>query len=196
MGKFPKEGVKSEFAWREEGRERLLDCPVFGVDRLASVSPKGKRGSFYVLDVPDWAMVVPVLRGEDGNRFIMVRQYRHGSAQVTLEFPGGVVEPGEDPAKTVVRELEEETGYRAGAIRRLGVISPNPAIMNNAFHIFQAEHLTRTGTPSPDENEELGLEFVREDDCIDGFGEPPFTHALAAVALTFWMRKDPRHANR
>jgi ADP-ribose pyrophosphatase len=177
-----------EFEWKTEGRQSLMDCSVFRVERLVSVSPDGRRGSFFVLDAPDCAMVVPVLRDGGATRFLMVRQYRHGAGQVTLEFPGGVVEPGEDPRDAVLRELEEETGYRAGSVRELGVVSPNPAIQSNRFHIYQAEGLSRTGRLAPDEHEDLGTEIVAEADCISGFGEPPFTHALAGVALMFWMR--------
>ncbi len=178
--------------WTEEGRERVLECPVFAVDRLASTSPEGRRGSFYVLDAPDWAMVVPVLRAEGGARFLMVRQFRHGSGEVTLEFPGGAVERGEDPREAAVRELEEETGYRALSVALLGSVSPNPAIQGNRFHVFLAEGLSPTGRTDFDEHEDCRIEEVGEEELWRGLGEPPFTHALAATALAFWARRGRR----
>ena len=66
----------------------------------------------------------------------MVRQYRHGANRITLETPGGLVDPGETPAEAAAREMLEETGYQAREIISLGGINPNPAIFSNRLHAF------------------------------------------------------------
>ena len=66
----------------------------------------------------------------------MVRQFRHGLGNVTLEIPGGIIEPGEEPAAAAVRELREESGYRAGRVRLLGSSNPNPALFGNRVHFI------------------------------------------------------------
>ena len=137
--------------WKNLGRRRLLECPLFARDELDNEGPGGRRGRFIVLDAPDWAVVVPLLRQGGEESFLMVRQYRHGSGELSLEFPGGVVEPGEEPEAAVRRELAEETGYRAASIRLAGSVSPNPAIMANRFHVFVAEGLEPTGRTDLDE---------------------------------------------
>ena len=113
---------------------------------------------FSVLAAPDWVTVVPVLRmpGRE-DVFLMVRQYRHGVELITTEFPAGLVEPGENSLHAALRELEEETGHRAGRMTLLGRVSPNPAFMNNWCSTFLAEDLARVGGLTLDETEELDV---------------------------------------
>jgi ADP-ribose pyrophosphatase len=171
--------------WTRLGRRELLRCPVFNVAERENEGPGGRKGSFIVLEAPDWATVVPVLRRGGEDCFLMVRQYRHGSDELSLEFPGGVVESGEAPAAAAERELAEETGYTASSIRLAGSVSPNPAIMTNRYHVFLAEGLTRARGTNFDEHEAIDslIVPVREVRASMGLGE--YSHALMAAALFF-----------
>src|SRR5262245_27824962 len=92
--------------WQVLGTEALHDCRVFRVRRALVRSPSsGDAHSFFSIEADPWVNVVPVTA--DGH-VVMVRQYRHGSREVTLEIPGGIVDPGEDPAVAAARELSEE----------------------------------------------------------------------------------------
>ena len=96
--------------------------------RSPSLPHTGKRHSFYRIDSADWVNVVPVT---PAGEIVMVRQYRHGLRDVTLEIPGGMVDPGETPEQAAARELLEETGYRAERLEALGSVNPNPALFGN-----------------------------------------------------------------
>jgi len=176
--------------WKEEGSEEAYRCRVFSVRDTRSTAPDGRTGVFSVLHAPDWAITVPLLRNADGARFIMVRQWRHGSKGISLEFPGGVIEPGEAPAAAAARELYEETGWKAASIRELGVMSPNPAIMANRVHIFAAEGLEKNGGQELDDDEYVDVELVPEQEVRKKMGRAPFVHALMASALALFYRSD------
>ena len=69
----------------------------------------------------------------------MVEQFRFGSEQISLEFPGGQIGKGEQPEFTAHRELTEETGYIANSMTLLGSSYPNPATHDNKCWYFLAE---------------------------------------------------------
>jgi ADP-ribose pyrophosphatase len=171
--------------WKILGRRELLQTRVFTVAERENEGPGGRKGRFVSLEAPDWATVVPVLSRDGTDYFLMVRQYRHGSDELSVEFPGGVVEPGEAPELAAARELEEETGYRAASIRRAASVSPNPAIMSNRYHVFLAEGLERTGSVDFDENEAIDAFLVPVAEVRASMGRGQYGHALMAAALFF-----------
>jgi 8-oxo-dGTP pyrophosphatase MutT (NUDIX family) len=109
---------------------------------------------------------------------------------LSLEFPGGVFEPGENAEEAAGRELLEETGYKAGKIRKLGEFSPNPAIMSNRVHIFLAEDLVDTGRQGLDADEFVEIETVDVDAVCEGMGKPPYVHALMGTALAMYLTRE------
>jgi ADP-ribose pyrophosphatase len=172
--------------WREVKRESVADCRIFEVERSTAVSPvDGKPRAFHRIRSVDWAQIVPVT--SDGE-VVLVRQYRHGDQRLTLEIPGGLVDPGEDPAAAALRECLEETGYRARAALSLGVVAPNPALFANRLHAFYAvdvepeRAVQNTGT----EVTEVVLVPVTELEALLLAGE--IDHALVAGALWRYLR--------
>jgi 8-oxo-dGTP pyrophosphatase MutT (NUDIX family) len=175
-----------KLVWREVGREKVFDTRIFSVTNRVCVSPEGEREPFTVIETNDWVVVVPVI--DNGDAFFMVRQWRHGAKEMSLEFPGGVIEKSETPLEGAARELREETGCVAGKMTKLGVMSPNPAIMANHVYFFLAEDITVDGELQPDKDEFITAEKVSADEVINGVGKPPYIHALMASALCFYMR--------
>ena len=87
------------------------------------------------------AVVIPVF--EDGT-VGLVRQYRHAAGKFLLEIPAGSLEDGEDPELGALRELEEETGYRAARIEKLTEFYVSPGFLTETMHLFLATELTQT----------------------------------------------------
>jgi 8-oxo-dGTP pyrophosphatase MutT (NUDIX family) len=177
-------------AWTEESQKKVFDCRVFSIHESYCKSPDDKLQSFVVIDAADWAIVVPVLETSEGKKLVMVRQWRHGSQHLSLEFPGGVFEPGENPQEAAARELLEETGYRPGSIKKIGEFSPNPAIMSNKVHFFLAEDLIDTGKQNLDADEFVEVELVSVEAVKKGMGKPPYVHALMGSALALYLQSD------
>ena len=167
--------------WKPESVETIFEHPLLGVERhrLADEARKEERHAL-VLRAPDWVNVIPRL---DDGRVILIRQWRYGIEAPTLEIPGGVVEAGEDPRSAASRELLEETGYRAGSLRRLGEVTPNPAILSNRCPTFLAEGLERLGDPRGDGEEEIVLLVVDETSFPGLIRDGAIHHALVVAAF-------------
>jgi len=176
--------------WLEESRKTMFSCSIFSVsERLCRRREGTKLKKYSVLDTSDWAIVIPVLETARGREFVMVRQWRHGARELSLEFPGGVLEKGESAQKAAIRELREETGFHANKIEELGVFSPNPAIMSNRVHFFLASELDPPKAQELDEDEYVEVETVPWEEAFRGMGKPPYIHALMGTAMSLYLAK-------
>ncbi len=167
--------------WTVLETEFLQDCRVFSVSRLHAKSPHtGRSHPFFCIDSPDWVNVVPIT--PDGD-VVMIRQYRHGSSEVTLETPGGLIDPGEQPAEAAARELLEETGYRARVLSPLGEINPNPALFRNKLHAFIAHDVEKVAPIQNGNTEETVVELVGRDRLRELARGGGVDHALVMAVL-------------
>lgn len=173
--------------WKEIDKKQVYHCRVFSVRDTKSQAPDGTVNTFSVIDAPDWAIIVPVLETREGGKFLMVRQWRHGSCSLSLEFPGGVLESNESEEEGARRELREETGWLAGRVIKLGEFNPNPAIMSNRVHVFLAENLVDTGNQDLDDDEYVDVEQIPIREALQGMGREPYIHALMASALCLYL---------
>ena len=181
--------MNNPLTWKEESRKTVYTCPVFSITQRTCRSPSDNLKTYTVLDTLDWAIVIPVLETEQGRKFVMVRQWRHGAQELSLEFPGGVFEKGEKSIQAAQRELKEETGYTAGRITKLGEFNPNPAIMSNQVHFYLAEDLLNTGVQELDEDEYVNVETIPWEDVLNNLGKRPYIHALMGTALSLYLQR-------
>ncbi|MCK5779671.1 MAG: NUDIX hydrolase [Psychrilyobacter sp.] len=102
-------------------------------------------------------------------KIVLVKQYRPAIKKELIELPAGLVDPGEEPMAAALRELEEETGYRAGKINKICEYFNSPGISGSKMYIYIAEDLIMKNQ-NLDENE--FLEVIEIDiEEIDGILE-------------------------
>lgn len=147
---------------------------------------------FLVIDAPDWAIVLALT---PAGELVLVRQFRFGAQQISLEFPGGVIEAGEAPARGAARELREETGYTGADPIVLGTVFPNPAIQSNRAHIILITDAVCTDPLQWDADEELSLSLRPVVEVIALARAGGMLHALMLNALFLfepWWREQQR----
>ncbi|MDP6980010.1 MAG: NUDIX hydrolase [Myxococcota bacterium] len=104
--------------------------------------PNGRSATLDLIRHPGASAIVPFLSTEKGaEQVLLIRQYRHAAGGTIYEVPAGKLEPDEDPELCATRELEEETGYRAGRLERLGEILTTPGFTDEKIHLFAAFEL-------------------------------------------------------
>lgn len=158
---------------------------LFSVNIHKSRSPRtGQMHEFQVLESPDWVAVIAVT---PDNQVVMVRQFRHGTGELSLEPPGGLVKEGQAPEQSAREELEEETGYQAEALDFLGWMHPMPAIFANRFYVYLARNVTPTGRLNPDETEEVETVLVPLDQIRDYIRSGRITCSVQIAALYLFL---------
>ena len=172
--------------WKEGEPKPLLKTVVCTVTSRHNVSQEGVEGDYIIMDAPDWTIVI----AEHNDKFLMVKQWRHGEAALSVEFPGGVIDAGETPKQAAIRELEEETGYKAGKLTKLGTVNPNPALFSNHVHFFLAQELTATGKQNLDNDEFINCIELTKKEVLEGMGTEQFPHAIMGMALCLYIKKN------
>lgn len=153
--------------------QTLLNHPLVQVV-VDALEYEGRRRSYFYLNSPMDSVATVAVTAD--NQLVLTRQYRHPIRQVIFDLPAGRLNEAEDPLHGAARELEEETGYRAGRLVPLGRYSPFPGSLKVTAHLFFATGLTPL-RQHLDEGEELDvvlkpwaevLELILQGECIDG----------------------------
>ena len=167
--------------WEKTGQTLHANCRLFDVLHARYRHPgRGHEREFVVMTAPDWVNVVALT---PDHRLLLVRQFRFGIDDFSLEIPGGVMERGEDPLAAAQRELREETGYTGRNARVLGRVHPNPAIMGNVCYLVLVEQAQLTDDLEWDQDEEIEVLAAPVDEVYAWARTGRITHALVLDAL-------------
>src|SRR5690606_38390540 len=141
---------------------------------------------YYVLEYPNWVNIV-ALTAE--NEFILVKQYRHGTASTVLEIPGGVIDEGEDAVDAAKRELLEETGYKFDTLEKICELFPNPATSNNITTTYLAQGGIKVQDQELDSQEDIQIILASPEETRRILLENGFGQALHTAALFYCLHK-------
>jgi ADP-ribose pyrophosphatase len=140
--------------------------------------------NYFILEFLDWVNIVAVTKEK---KLILIEQYRPPVDHVTLEVPGGSLDPKslENTEEAAKRELLEETGYKAGTIKLLNFHYPNPALQTNKVWTYLAEDCIKIKNQELDEFEDIDVREVSIADAIKFSRDGTISHSLVLTSLHF-----------
>lgn len=173
--------------WKLLHSKQIADYHIFTVNEDVAVSPRtGKAHNFFSLHTKDWVNII-ALTAE--GTVVMVRQYRHGTRKITLEFPAGGIEPGDGNLEhTVIREFLEETGYTGDRVIHVGTADANPAFLSNKCHTYVVTNAVKKSRQSQDNTEDIVVEEIPVDTIPALIASGEISHSLSIVAYFWFMQ--------
>lgn len=151
--------------WEILNKTYLLKEKWLTVRRDHVRMPSGvEMDDYYVLEYPTWINVLAITK--DG-RFVLEKQYRHGTQSIDYELCAGTCEPGEEPLHAAQRELLEETGFGGGEWALYCKSAPNPAAMTNYNYTFLAKGVEKISEAHQERTEDINVFLVTSDELRD-----------------------------
>jgi ADP-ribose pyrophosphatase len=163
--------------------EVLYQAKRFRVERVTQLSPDGTQHARDVVRHPGAVTIVPLL---DDGRICFLENYRVAVQERLVELPAGTLEPPEEPVKTALRELAEETGYRAGKIEHLTTLCMSPGILDEKMYVYAATGLV-AGELALEEGEDIQLLKLTWDQALEMVRDGRIRDAKTVAALLYYL---------
>lgn len=171
--------------WEIQATHQHADCRVFSILRKSCLHPaRGTERDFFSVHSSNWVNVLALTPKKE---LVLVDQFRFGVEKCSLEIPGGIIDPGEDPLTAGLRELEEETGFVGDNVRIIGEVWANPAIMDNVCSFVLVENAVLQGALKWDQDEEIEVTLAPVEEVFAWSRNGRIRHSLVLNALFFFQ---------
>lgn len=147
------------------------------------ILPNGENGQYYYVETPGSVMVIPVL--SDG-RIVFVNQFRYLNQKFSIEFPGGGMKSDLSQRANALKELEEEAGFTASSLNKIGEFNPFNGVTNEICNVFIAEDLSKTESV-PDETEEFNIIYLFPNEVIEKIQQNEIWDGMTLSAWSLYM---------
>src|SRR5208283_3678930 len=162
--------------------EVLYQAKRFRVERVTQESADGSRHAKDIVRHPGAVTIVPLL---DDGRICFVENYRVAVGQRLVELPAGTLEPPEEPVNTALRELAEETGYRAAHIEHLATLCMSPGILDEKMYVYAASGLT-AGDMALEASEDIRVLHLTWQEALEMVQNGRIRDAKTVAALLYY----------
>lgn len=126
----------------------IYEGQLFNIRKDTTKLPNSKLIDRYVVEHPGAVAIIPIIE----DKIVLIRQFREAAGKILCEIPAGTLKKGEEPDECAARELEEETGYKAGNLKRLFHCYLAPGYSTEIIYFYLATNLKKTRSKNePDE---------------------------------------------
>ena len=169
-------------------KRELIHEGFLTVVRNTYQGPDGSAVTREMVEHPGASVIIPMV-GKD--ELIFVEQFRPGANRKLLELPAGILDKNEDPRTCAKRELEEETGFRAGKLEHLFSAYSSPGIFEEQLHVFMATDLEDRGGQNTDNDEFITLKRMNFRDIRIQLRSGNIKNAITVAALGYLLTFKP-----
>jgi len=171
-----------ELEWEILGEQVAYSCEGFDVVTQEVRLPDGTETEFDYLSETESVVILPF---DTGGEVVVIEEWRQAVERVNRGLPAGNLEPGEDPAEAVRRELKEETGHEAATVEHLTTLEPANGYSDSVFHYFVAEGCEPAGEQSLDVDESIEVGTADYDDLLADIRDGQFPDGRSAFAICY-----------
>jgi len=173
----------NEAIWREEtiSTEHIFTGKVITLQVDTVALPGNRTATREIVRHPGAAAVIALL----DDKLLVVDQFRKPLDKFQLEIPAGKLDPNENPMEAAARELEEETGYRAKALKLISSFYTSPGFADECLYVYFAEQV-EAGVANPDDDEDLRVEAITLEQAEAYMAEGRISDAKTVLAIYAW----------
>jgi ADP-ribose pyrophosphatase len=162
----------------------IYQAKRFHIERVTQVTPDGAEHTREIVRHPGAVVILPLL---DDGRIVFIRNFRVAVNDTLIELPAGTLDHTNDPELTALRELAEETGYRAGKIEHLLTFCMSPGILDEKMHLFLATRL-KAGEMTLEPGEDIQPFLCSWNDASAMINRGEICDAKTLVGLLYYER--------
>jgi ADP-ribose pyrophosphatase len=176
--------MTDELAWATLDSRTSYTCEGFDIVTDDVRFPDGTEGEFDYLTEGESVVVLPFTADGD---VVVIEEWRQAVSRVNRSVPAGGIEPEDDhPRDAVARELEEETGYRPGAVDHLTTVEPANGFSDAVFHYFVARDCEPSGEQNLDYNEDIRVETAAFDELVAAARDGEMRDGRSMLAVLYF----------
>ena len=164
--------------------ELVYDGSFIVIQRDQVRLPNGNESQRIVVRHPGAACILAVT---DQEEVVFVRQWRYALGEALLELPAGKLEAGEDPAVCALRELEEETPYRAERVELMRTFFTAPGFCDEKMYVYRAVGVQAGSRLQPDQDEFVESVLLNKAQVREALQSGEISDAKTIVALQDWL---------